>query len=82
MTETDYVVNKRGFSAFFGTDLDLQLRRRGIDTIVLGGISTHAGVDTTARDAYQYGYDQYFLTDMVGAARADLHEFPIKNLSL
>lgn len=80
VTETDYVVNKRGFSAFFGTDLDLQLRRRGIDTIVLGGISTHAGVDTTARDAYQYGYDQYFLTDMMGAARADLHEFPIKNL--
>lgn len=36
VTETDYVVNKRGFSAFFGTDLDLQLRRRGIDTIVLG----------------------------------------------
>ncbi|MDV5977592.1 UNVERIFIED_CONTAM: isochorismatase family protein [Streptococcus canis] len=80
VTETDYVINKRGFSAFFGTDLDLQLRRRGIDTIVLGGISTHAGVDTTARDAYQYGYDQYFLTDMMGAANAALHDFPIKNL--
>ncbi|MEE3742501.1 isochorismatase family protein [Streptococcus dysgalactiae] len=43
-------------------------------------MSTHAGGDTTACDAYQYGYDQYFLTDMMRAARADLHEFPIKNL--
>ncbi|MGG6817345.1 UNVERIFIED_CONTAM: isochorismatase family protein [Streptococcus canis] len=80
VTKTDYVINKRGFSAFFGTDLDLQLRRRGIDTIVLGGISTHAGVDTTARDAYQYNYDQYFLTDMMAAATAELHDFPIKHL--
>lgn len=76
----DFVVNKRGFSAFFGTDLDLQLRRRGIDTIVLGGVSTHAGVDTTARDAYQLGYDQYFLTDMMFAQTEELHNFPIEHL--
>ena len=36
------------------------MRRRGIDTIVLGGVATHIGVDTTARDAYQLNYNQYF----------------------
>ncbi|WP_269082009.1 MULTISPECIES: isochorismatase family protein [unclassified Streptococcus] len=76
----DFIVNKRGFSAFFGTDLDLQLRRRGIDTIILGGISTHAGVDSTARDAYQLGYDQYFITDMMAAQTEELHQFPIEHL--
>lgn len=73
----DYIVNKRGFSGFFGTDLDLQLRRRGIKNIILGGISTHVGVDTTARDAYQHAYDQYFLSDMMSAPEASLHNFSI-----
>lgn len=78
--DNDYIINKRHFSAFFGSDLDLQLRRRGIETIVLGGISTHAGVDSTARDAYQYGYNQYFITDMMSAPREELHQFPINNM--
>ncbi|MGT2753135.1 isochorismatase family protein [Streptococcus porcinus] len=80
VTNADYIVNKRGFSAFFGTDLDLQLRRRGIENLVLCGISTHAAVDSTARDAYQYAYNQFFITDAMGAATRDMHEFPIKNL--
>ncbi|MFP4921881.1 isochorismatase family protein [Staphylococcus coagulans] len=75
--EGDYVVTKRHFSGFFGTDLDLQLRRRGIDTVVIGGISTHMGVDTTARDAYQYGYNQYFITDMMTAPAEHLHDFSV-----
>lgn len=61
--DDDFVIDKRHFSAFVGTDLDLQLRRRGIDTIVLGGVATHIGVDTTARDAYQLNYNQFFVTD-------------------
>ncbi|UTH00206.1 isochorismatase family protein [Macrococcoides canis] len=79
VSDQDYIVNKRGFSAFFGTDLDLQLRRRGIDTIVLGGISTHMGVDTTARDAYQYHYEQLFVTDMMSAPAEHLHDFSLNN---
>jgi nicotinamidase-related amidase len=59
----DYVVTKRQWGAFFGTDLDLQLRRRGIDTIVLGGISTNIGVESTAREAFQYSYQQIFITE-------------------
>lgn len=80
VSQQDFIVNKRGFSAFFGTDLDLQLRRRGIDTVVVGGISTQAAVDSTARDAYQLGYDQYFITDMMAAQTEELHQFPIKHI--
>ncbi|MBC2930663.1 isochorismatase family protein [Staphylococcus aureus] len=75
--DDDFVIDKRHFSAFVGTDLDLQLRRRGIDTIVLGGVATHIGVDTTARDAYQLNYNQYFVTDMMSAQNETLHQFPI-----
>ncbi|MBJ8325369.1 isochorismatase family protein [Streptococcus pacificus] len=78
--ENDYIVDKRGFSGFFGTDLELQLRRRGIDTIVLGGIATHGAVDSTARDAYQYAYNQYFITDMMTSTAKELHDLPIENL--
>lgn len=51
------VVNKHNWGAFYGTDLDVQLRRRGIDTIILTGIATSIGVDTTAREAAQHGYN-------------------------
>jgi nicotinamidase-related amidase len=47
----DLVIAKRQWGAFYGTELDLQLRRRGITTLILGGISTDVGVESTARDA-------------------------------
>ncbi|MBC6315075.1 isochorismatase family protein [Listeria grandensis] len=70
-----YTMTKRQWSAFHGTDLDLQLRRRGIDTIVLGGVSTGIGVDTTARDAFQLGYDQVFVEDIMGATDKTMHDY-------
>ncbi|MFC7589732.1 isochorismatase family protein [Nonomuraea antimicrobica] len=45
----DLVVTKRNWSAFYGTDLDLHLRRRGVTQIVLTGVATSIGVDSTAR---------------------------------
>ncbi|MBO7746115.1 isochorismatase family protein [Paenibacillus sp. MWE-103] len=70
----DHVVTKRQWGAFFGTDLDLQLRRRGIGTIVLLGISTNIGVETTAREAFQLGYDQVFITDAMAAMSEEEHD--------
>ena len=72
-TPSDLVVTKRQWGAFYGTDLDLQLRRRGRHTIVLGGISTNIGVESTARDAYERGYQLVFVEDAMAAARADDH---------
>jgi nicotinamidase-related amidase len=70
---SDHVVTKRQWGAFFGTDLDLQLRRRGIDTIILCGIATNIGVETTAREAYQHGYNQVFAEDAMNALSEEEH---------
>ena len=48
---SDVVIAKRQWGAFYGTDLDLRLRHRGLDTIVLAGIATTYGVESTARFA-------------------------------
>lgn len=78
--EGDFVITKRQWGAFYGTGLDLQLRRRGIKTIILGGISTNFGVESTARDAYERGYDQIFVEDAMAGLSAGAHEFVIKNI--
>jgi nicotinamidase-related amidase len=67
---SDVVITKRQWGAFYGTDLELQLRRRGMETIVLCGISTDMGVESTARFAYEYGFQQVFAEDAM-ASRSD-----------
>ncbi|MGB7957555.1 MAG: isochorismatase family protein, partial [Minisyncoccia bacterium] len=59
----DFVITKHQWGAFYGTELDLELRRRGMTTIVLCGIATNFGVESTARFAYEYGYHQIFAED-------------------
>jgi nicotinamidase-related amidase len=76
----DVVITKRQWSAFHGTELDLQLRRRGITTIVLGGIATNFGVESTARDAWQHGYSVVVAEDACAALAADMHTFAIQRI--
>ncbi len=71
--ENDVVIAKRQWGAFYGTELDLQLRRRGLSTIVLCGISTNFGVESTARFAYEYGYQQIFAEDAMAARSVEEH---------
>jgi nicotinamidase-related amidase len=78
--ESDLVVTKRQWGAFYGTDLDLQLRRRRISTVVLGGISTNYGVESTARDAYERGYELVFVEDAMSARSAADHEFALTRI--
>jgi nicotinamidase-related amidase len=75
---SDIQITKRQWGAFYGTELDLQLRRRGVKTIVLGGISTHVGVESTARDAYERGYAQVFVSDGMASPSADAHANTLK----
>lgn len=72
---TDIIITKHQWGAFYGTELELQLRRRGITTIVLCGISTDIGVESTARFAYEYGYNQIFAEDAMAAMTAEEHHF-------
>jgi nicotinamidase-related amidase len=69
----DFVINKRQWGAFYGTELDLEFRRRGIVTMVLCGIATDIGVESTARFAYEYGYHQIFAEDAMAAMSAEEH---------
>jgi nicotinamidase-related amidase len=76
----DIVITKRQWGAFHGTELDLQLRRRGIDTILLAGISTNVGVESTARDAYERGYEQVFVEDAMAARSPEEHANTVRTL--
>ena len=76
----DHIVIKRQWGAFYGTDLDLQLRRRGITTILLCGIATCFGVESTARDAYERGYQQIFVEDAMASPSAAEHEHTVTRI--
>jgi nicotinamidase-related amidase len=75
--ENDIVITKKQWGAFYGTDLDLQLRRRKLDTLVLSGIATNYGVESTARFAYEYGYQQIFVEDAMASMTAEMHNAAI-----
>ena len=70
-----HVIIKKQMGAFYGTDLDLQLRRRGIDTVVLSGISTIYSVDTTAREAFSHAYHVVFAEDAMTCAAKEHQDF-------
>jgi len=70
---SDIVIGKKQWGAFYGTDLELQLRRRGIRTIVLSGVSTDIGVESTARFAYEYGFQQIFAEDAMSSMSTEQH---------
>ena len=76
----DLVVTKRQWGAFHGTELDLQLRRRGIRTLVLGGVATNMGVESTARQAWEHGYEVIFAADAITSINAQLHDFALEGI--
>ena len=78
LKDGDILVTKRQWGAFHGTELDLQLRRRGIRTIVLGGVATHMGVESTARGAWEHGYNLVILKDATASLVGEAHEASMK----
>ncbi|WP_433977330.1 hydrolase [Erwinia sp. E_sp_B01_9] len=76
----DIEVTKHQWGAFYGTDLELQLRRRGIDTIVLGGISTNIGVESTARNAWELGFNLVVAEDICSAGGTEEHNGSFKHI--
>ena len=76
----DVIVTKRHWGAFHGTELDLQLRRRGVDTIVLGGIATNYGVESTARAAWEHGYHVVVVEDLCASVSTPLHEMSMAHV--
>ncbi|MBJ7596598.1 MAG: hydrolase [Candidatus Nephthysia bennettiae] len=76
----DQVVLKPRIDPFIGTDLDLQLRARRVETILLGGYSTNIGVESCARTAHDLGYNVVTVSDCCWNIAADLHEFSIQRI--
>ncbi|MFD4945433.1 hydrolase [Streptomyces sp. NPDC058239] len=76
----DILVTKRNWGAFYGTDLDLQLRRRGITQIVLTGIATSIGVESTARNAHELGYHVTLATDAMADMSPEAHSNSIERI--
>jgi nicotinamidase-related amidase len=76
----DLIITKRQWGAFHGTELDLQLRRRNISRIVLGGIATNIGVESTARSAAEHGYELVIAEDLCSAMSVEMHAFSFKHI--
>jgi ureidoacrylate peracid hydrolase len=78
---SDYIVTKHRYSAFIGTDLDLILRSKGIETLLFSGTVTNVCVETTARDGFNLDYNVILVEDCCGAYFPEEHASTLNNIS-
>ncbi len=76
----DILVTKRHWGAFAGTDLEQHLRSRGVETVVLTGISTNAGVESTVRQGTGLGFAFVLVEDACSSQNAEHHSFAFENI--
>src|SRR3974390_539568 len=77
--DTDIVLKGRSaMSGFVGTDLNYVLRTKGIKNLGIGGFVTNICVEQTGRDAYDFGFNNYFLTDVMAAKSVEHQDFTEK----
>jgi nicotinamidase-related amidase len=76
----DIVVRKTRVGPFLTTDLDAQLRSRGIDTLLLAGISTSGVVLSTVRDGHDRDYRLIVISDLCADPEPDIHEFLVERI--
>jgi nicotinamidase-related amidase len=77
---TDLVVTKQSWGAFATTHLERQLKDRGVTQVVVTGVATSAGVEATARQAYEAGFHVTLALDAMTDLREEAHEYSIKNV--
>ena len=78
---TDFIVTKHRFSGFVGTELNLVLRARGIETLLMTGFTTNVCVETTARDGFNLDFRIILVEDCCAAFSADEHASAITNIN-
>jgi nicotinamidase-related amidase len=77
---SDIVVTKRTWGAFAHTDLEAQLRARDVTQVVVAGVATGTGVESTARQAYEQGFNVTLAIDAMTDLRPEAHEYSIKHV--
>jgi nicotinamidase-related amidase len=76
----DYIVSKQRVGAFIGTSLDETLRKRHVTQVFLTGIATSLGVESTARSAYDYGYNVVTVADAMTDRDAEAHQLSVQKI--
>lgn len=78
--ERDYVIPKRRYSGFFGTDLDLVLREHGIDNLIITGTKTNCCVRATVTDAFYLNYEPYVVRECVATNSEVVNEVHLEDI--
>ncbi|WP_414441804.1 cysteine hydrolase [Burkholderia sp. 22PA0106] len=76
----DVLVTKRTWGAFSGTDLDRQLKTRGVTQVVIVGVATGTGVESTARQAYELGYHVTLAVDAMTDGKPQAHDTSLNHV--
>ena len=76
----DILITKRTWGAFANTDLEAQLKAKGVTQVVLAGVATGTGVEATARQAYEAGFNVTFAIDAMTDTRAEAHAYSLSHV--
>jgi nicotinamidase-related amidase len=77
---SDHLVTKVNVGAFYGTALECILRRHGVTQVFLAGVATGSGVEATARQAYDQGYNVVLVTDAMTDMDPEMHRLAIEKV--
>jgi len=77
---SDLVVTKRTWGAFASTDLEAQLKAKGVTQVVVTGVATGTGVEATARQAYEHGFNVTLALDAMTDVRPEAHEYSLTHV--
>jgi nicotinamidase-related amidase len=77
---SDIAVTKHTWGAFPSTNLDSQLKARGVTQVVIVGVATGTGVESTARQAYELGYNVTLAVDAMTDRISEAHDYSIKKV--
>ncbi|MFV0574161.1 MAG: isochorismatase family protein [Vibrio sp.] len=77
---SDHLVTKKTWGAFTNTDLEEYLKANGVTQVVVVGVATSIGVESTARQAWELGYNVTLATDAMTCLNLEAHNNSIKNI--
>jgi len=76
----DILVTKRTWGAFANTDLEIRLKQMGVTQVVITGVATGTGVESTARQAYEAGFNVTLAIDAMTDVRPEAHEYSLRHV--